>query len=134
MTNEELKTMTENGAIRYNKEKDRVELVIPLKGVKDIAQVFWRSSKEAGGKYPLNNWRKGLLATETMGSLLRHAIDWLNGIDIDPEDGLPHLSKVATNAFILIQNLEEHPEIDNRFKKETSNVTDSRHRRDDTLS
>lgn len=110
-------TIASTGAMRENKGKSPLSWV-PRSLAEAVAQVLYRNSDEAGGRYPRNNWRKGLPWSETLDSLMRHANAIADGEDIDPEDGLPHIFKVATNAAFLIEYRKTHPEMDNLYKPE----------------
>lgn len=65
-------------------------------------------------KYSRGNWMKGFPQLQLIDSLQRHLMAYTNGEDLDPESGLPHLSHVAWNAMVLIENAERYPIKDNR--------------------
>ncbi len=110
-------SLAETKGIRYNTDKDKLSWV-PASLERAVAKVLWKSAKENGGKYPAQNWRKGMSWSETGESLLRHVKSWLqDGEDVDKESGLPTLYHVATNVAFLIEYMETHPELDDRFKK-----------------
>ena len=68
-------------------------------------------------KYSPNNWRKGLPISEQMDSLLRHLNAFFNEYeDIDPESGVHHLGLAQCNLAMMVNTLENHPELDDRFK------------------
>ena len=103
------------GGLRDNKGKIRLSLT-PYELVLGVAEVFWKSSKPGGGKYPMYNWQKGLPMTEVCDSALRHIYKFLAGEDIDPETGLHHLKHAACNLAILLWYLVHRPEMDDRSK------------------
>lgn len=104
------------GGLRDNKNKPHLALV-PMQLLVGVAEVIWKSSTNGGGKYPMNNWRKGLWWTDTASCALRHIFKWLGGEDYDQETGLHHLKHAACNIAFLLTYIEEHPELDDRFKK-----------------
>ena len=101
--------------LRFNKGK--IELSqCPTSLVAAVAFNLMRNSTKYGGKYPDNNWRKGMSWTTVVNCLQRHLEDFKNGVDIDPEDGIPTMWKVATNAAFLIEYAQTCPELDDRYK------------------
>lgn len=64
-----------------------------------MAKVLEVGAQKNGRKE--HDWRKGTKWEYYIGAMLRHAIDFSEGMDIDPEDGLPLIDKVLTNAAIL---------------------------------
>jgi len=73
------------------------------------------------GKYEKYNYAQGQNLSTVNASLMRHLIDVLNGVDVDDTDGCNMYAKIAVNAMIgyctLKYHLDEHPELDDRFKK-----------------
>lgn len=109
-------SVSATGGLRDNKGKQKVSLV-PASLEYAVAKVIWQSSIPGGGKYPLHNYKKGMPFTEVGDSMLRHAKKWLQqGEDLDSESGLNHLYHVACNVAFLIEYLETHPEMDDRYK------------------
>lgn len=79
-------------AKRYNKGKPRPTLVEPL-AIEGLTAVL-----EMGAvKYGRNNWRKGLVASEILDSLLRHVNQLVKGETHDQESGLPHIDHIGAN-------------------------------------
>jgi len=66
-------------------------------------------------KYDAFNWRKGLKVVGICESMLRHTFAYLNGEDIDPESGLPHVAHIQCNAMFL-GRMDMEPEMDDRYK------------------
>lgn len=104
------------GGLRDNKGKPQLALV-PLAIVRGVAEVIMRSSTQGGGKYPMHNWRKGLYYIDTASCAIRHIFAWLEGEELDQETGLHHLKHAACNLAFLLEYVEKHPELDNRYKE-----------------
>ena len=107
--------VSSTGGLRDNKGKPQLGLV-PYRLLVGAAEVIWKSSDRGGGKYPLHNWAKGLGYIDTASCALRHIYKWLAGEDHDAESGLHHLKHAACNIAFLLEYIETHPELDDRFK------------------
>lgn len=106
------------GGLRDNKGKPRLSLV-PSELEAAVAEVIWKSSDRAGGKYPLQNWRKGLPWSEVAESALRHLKKFAQeGEDLDHETGLSHLAHAACNIAFLLWYQKHRPNLDDRHKEE----------------
>lgn len=53
-------------------------------------------------KYERDNWRHGTQHQRRIASALRHIMAWVEGEDIDPELGTPHLANAATNLMFVM--------------------------------
>lgn len=101
-----------NRAKRFNVGKPRPSL-IPVEWTEELLAVLEKGAE----KYDANNWKKGLPTTEVLDSLERHLIEFKKGIDIDPDDGLSTLTKIAINAlFLRYYQLRGMSEFDDRSK------------------
>lgn len=85
-------------ATKYDNNKLRYDL-IPSTPLEELAKVYTIGSI----KYGDNNWRKGMMWSRIIGSMLRHLYAWIKGETYDKEDGQHHLAAVAWAAFTLIQ-------------------------------
>lgn len=83
-------------ALHYSEGKPGVDQ-IPPEVLLDWGRVFTYGER----KYARDNWKRGNDWHEFYGSLLRHALKWWQGEDLDPESGLPHLAHVLWNAGAL---------------------------------
>lgn len=102
--------------MKYDQEKAPLGL-IPPETLFQIAKVFGFGAE----KYGINNWRKDGNSTSwirTYSSIQRHLNAWLSGQDLDPESGQSHLAHATTQLMILMIHQMEHPEGDDRYKKE----------------
>lgn len=89
--------------------------LIPPEALYDIARVF----RFGAEKYGYNNWRDdghNTQANRTYSSIQRHLNAFWSGEDIDPDSGLPHLAHATTQLMILMIHMQEHPEMDDRYK------------------
>lgn len=69
-------------------------------------------------KYGRYNWKKGLKVSRLIGSLLRHAMAFADGEDVDPESGHSHLYHIGCNAQMLSWMIEHMEELDDRENKQ----------------
>lgn len=105
--------------LRFNKGKTSITQ-IPPEPIIAVAKVFDKSQEATdqypNGKYPRNNWRKGLPWVEgILDSMIRHQYAFLNGENFDPESGLPHTSHILANAVMLSTYFETGTGTDDRF-------------------
>lgn len=111
------------GGLRLNKGKINLSLC-PVSATAAIASTLMKNSESYGGKYPNNNWRKGMNWSIVIDCLERHLACFKAGEDVDPEDGIPHLWKILTNAAFLVEYSKTCPELDDRYKEVTFKLTD----------
>lgn len=65
-------------------------------------------------KYALYNWAKGMAWSIPIGSALRHLQAIVDGEELDPESGLPHIGHVYCNLIMLDWFVDHYPEGDDR--------------------
>jgi hypothetical protein len=72
------------------------------------------------GKYATFNFLKGGDQLQYLDCIDRHLDAYTDPKqdDLDPESKVSHLAHVAWNALVAIYMLENHPELDNRFKED----------------
>lgn len=100
-------------AKRFNNGKPRPSL-LPVELYEELITVLEVGAK----KYGTDNWQKGMPYSEVLDSLERHIIQFKKGEDIDPDDGLPVLSKIAINAlFLRFYQLKGRTSFDDRKNK-----------------
>lgn len=108
--------------MKYDSGKDRINLVPP-----DVIRAVSKVFAFGADKYGENNWRDDMVNTSyvrTYNSIQRHLLDWLEGIDNDPESGFPHLDHALTQLMILkMQTLYSPSEMDDRYKGPNKNET-----------
>jgi hypothetical protein len=81
---------------RYNKGKNRIELLSPL-AMWHLATVFTKGAE----KYDDHNWALGMSYSSVFGCLERHTLKRKAGLLTDPETGCLHSSLIMSNAMIL---------------------------------
>jgi hypothetical protein len=68
-------------------------------------------------KYAAHNWRKGIAWSRILAALLRHTFAFLDGEDLDPESGLPHVDHIACCAMFLQEHYRDFKKFDDRYKR-----------------
>lgn len=105
----EIRTTSATGGEKGTKP-ERYDL-IPIGALAQIAQLYGRGAE----KYAAHNWRKGYEWSKSYAALQRHATQFWNGEDHDPEMELPHMASVAFHALALLTFMEEQRDFDDRF-------------------
>ena len=96
------------------KEQSDIRLdLIPAEALWEVGRVYGLGAR----KYEDNNWRRGYRWSNSYAALQRHAARFWAGEDRD-EGGFDHMAAVAWHALTLLTFMREHPELDDRFKKE----------------
>lgn len=101
---------------KYDDKKPKMSLLAP-KGLELEAMVMTFGAK----KYGDHNWRNGIAISRYISATLRHINKFNEGIDLDEESGISHLAHARANLGMALQTLEEHPNLDDRYKKGKSN-------------
>ena len=58
--------------------------------------------QEGADKYGRFNWREaGITSSVYFNATLRHLLSWWQGVDIDPDSGLPHITKAIASLMVL---------------------------------
>lgn len=105
----------ENGAIRFNAEKLRIDL-IPPELITSVSEVLTFGARKYGDR----NWEKGMPHMDYWASCQRHLWKWANGEDIDADSGLLHLSHAGCNIAMMLHHINHHPNLDNRPCKQVN--------------
>lgn len=57
---------------------------------------------EGAAKYGRHNYRAvGVRASVYYDATMRHMMDWWEGVDIDPDSGMHHITKAITSLIVL---------------------------------
>jgi hypothetical protein len=94
--------------------KPEVFSLLPWRSLGKVARVFGFGA----GKYEPHNWRKGYAWSLSTDAAFRHLAAFQEGEDLDPESGLPHLAHAAFHLLALLEFMDTHPELDDRWKPE----------------
>jgi len=101
--------------LRHNEGKPQLSYVMLGKEVAAGEAAVWQRGAQ---KYARGNWLKGMSWVSSSDSLLRHITAFLNGEDLDPETGLPHVDHIVCSAKILSNSYHTRPELDDRERTE----------------
>jgi hypothetical protein len=99
----------ENGAVKYDGLKPRVDLIPP-----EVIFAMGEMFRHGAEKYDDRNWEKGMKWSRVFGSTIRHLWAWWGGEDIDPESKRPHLYSAACCVAMLVAYRERKIGIDDR--------------------
>ena len=83
-------------SMRFNEGKPKFSL-ISLTELEDCARVL----EFGANKYERDNWKKGLILSEVLDSMMRHISALQRGEFIDPESELSHIGHIQCNALFL---------------------------------
>ncbi len=98
---------------KFDEGKEPIHL-IPVESLFEIAKVLEFGKQ----KYGEHNWKNGIQNSRLYSATMRHMMKWMKGEDIDPESNLPHLAHAGTNILMLIWNVSNKPEMDDRYISE----------------
>ena len=87
--------------------------LVPTGPLLKLAEHYHAGAK----KYASHNWRGGYEWSKSYAALMRHALAFWSGEDLDEETGSPHMAAVAFHAFALLEYMDTHPEFDDRYKR-----------------
>lgn len=68
------------------------------------------------GKYAAHNWRGGIAWSRLIDACVRHLFAFIDGEDIDPESGLPHIDHLACDVMFLQEFYRTRKDLDDRYK------------------
>jgi len=84
--------------------------LIPWEELANVAELYARGA----AKYSAHNWRKGYAWSLSFDSLIRHAMAFWGGEELDPETECMHLASVVFHCFALMYFGKHHAELDDR--------------------
>lgn len=86
--------MNEERALRYNTGKLKWSYV-QFSAFEPMVRVLMYGAE----KYAPHNWKKGLNREETLESMMRHLTALIDGQEVDPESGMPHIGHIMCNTM-----------------------------------
>lgn len=84
---------------------------MPWRALRAVARRYGAGAEKYGDKY---NYRRGYAWSDSFDALQRHASSFWEPEPDDPESAEDHLAGVAFHALTLLNNLDSHPEHDDR--------------------
>ncbi len=105
----EVRTTSSTGGEKGVKP-ERYDL-IPVEALAKVARLYGFGAQ----KYEAHNWRRGYEWSKSYAAMQRHSNEFWQGIDLDPETGLPNLAGVVFHALTLMTFMDEQPKFDDRF-------------------
>lgn len=109
MNKNEVRTKDKDTGAEKGSKLARFDLV-PMGPLTDLAEHFGRGAQ----KYAERNWERGYKWSLSFAAMMRHATQFWNGEDIDPETGTPHIIAVAWHAMVLREFMDTNRERDDR--------------------
>lgn len=97
--------------VKFDAGKPRMDLLDPYALTK-LADVLTFGAK----KYEEHNWRKGIAYSRLTAAALRHITAFMDGEDLDPETGLPHVAHAMCCMMFLVWMMENRSDMDDRWK------------------
>jgi hypothetical protein len=88
--------------------------LLPSEGIRQGALAM----KHGADKYGAYNWRdKNVQARIYADAIIRHVLEWVDGVDTDRDSGLHPLAHVIANGALVLDALKHGNLIDNRPSK-----------------
>lgn len=106
--------------VKHDSGKVRMDLLSPI-ALEEIAKVMTYGAK----KYGDHNWHGGIAWSRVIGALLRHVFAFIRREDTDPETGLSHMAHVGCCVMFLLDYIQSHPELDDRYEKPKTDRTNN---------
>lgn len=116
-SNEDIKDAKDEATLNDLNPKQKFgDLKVPIAWLPPASIIYEALAfKEGGKKYGPYNWREKKVESMTyLHALMRHYMSYLDGEDIDPESGLPHIGHMKACLGILADATETGCLVDNR--------------------
>lgn len=101
-------------ALHKDEGKIGLQYILAMPGLYSLADVGDYGAKKYGDQF---NYKKGMPWMKLLGSCSRHLVAFIQGEDLDPESGCPHLAHLAYDALMLLDYMENAIEQDDRYSK-----------------
>lgn len=92
---------------------------VPKEAMWAMGEAFLYGQK----KYGKNNYRNGMMISRQLAAAIRHIYQHLDGETVDSESGALHLGHALASISMACYNLENNPEMDDRFQKDKDKWT-----------
>lgn len=99
-------------ASHADKGKIGLQYILAMRGLISVSNV----GDFGAEKYGQWNYKAGMPWMKLLGSCSRHLFHFILGIDNDEESGLPHMAHLVYNALMILDYMETHKELDDRYK------------------
>jgi len=109
----EVRVRNERTGGEKGSKPERMDLV-PPRPLLAVSRVY----SFGATKYADWNWAKGYAWSLSYAACMRHLLAFWNGEDNDPESGEPHLAHAAFHLFTLLQFMQDHRDLDDRYRPE----------------
>jgi len=107
------KVPEQNKSLKFDTEKPALQYV-PGQAMEQMGHAFAYGAR----KYGASNYKvSGLEVSRCIGAALRHIYKFNDGVDKDEESGHSHLGHAMAAIAMAIYMLDQHPSLDDRFKK-----------------
>lgn len=106
------RSQDKNLGLKYDSEKPPLAY-IPKAALWAEGEAFKYGAK----KYDSWNYKNGLALSRSLSAALRHILQFLDGENDDRESGVSHLGCARANLGMALDTLENHPEMDDRYKE-----------------
>ena len=81
--------------------------------------------KHGADKYGERNWQESQILCSTYeGAILRHAVAYFKGEDLDPDSGLSHLTHLRACCAVMLDAIANGTFVDDRDRCETMEIPD----------
>jgi hypothetical protein len=97
--------------MKHDHGKPRMDL-LPPEALIEVSRVLGYGAN----KYAAHNWRKATEWGRYSAAAMRHLTAWMNGEDVDPESGLPHVAHATCCLMFLLALQQTGVGTDDRYK------------------
>ena len=104
--------MTELQGKKFDGGKPPISLISELAIVQEAEVLAFGAEK-----YGRHNWRQGIEWSRIIDAVQRHILAFNSGEDADPETSLSHIAHARAGLGFLLEYIETHPELDDRYKQ-----------------
>jgi len=100
-------------AKHFDDGKPELQYILAMPGLLEVSRVGTLGAQ----KYSRWNYRSGMPWMKLLGSCSRHLTAFICGEDNDKESGISHLAHLCYDALMLLEYMQYHPKLDDRYKE-----------------